>query len=127
MAAAVVTGRVAGKGLSDELKGTFYEPDDPDRVAKLRDLERRALGSEIAGRSGLAFLARVPEDFRGRIQPAGRAGPYSAYSVVSDGEGFVVLRSTPALRALEGQSVAVARDTKGRVIVRPDPDRDMGR
>jgi hypothetical protein len=102
-------------------------PDDPDRVAKLRELERRALGADIAARSGLTFLARVPEDFRGRIQPAERAGPPGAYAVVSDGERFVVLRATPALRALQGQSVAVARDAKGRLVVRPAPDRDIGR
>ena len=102
-------------------------PDDPDRVAKLRELERRALGADIAVRSGLTFLARVPEDFRGRIQPAERAGPPGAYAVVSDGERFVVLRATPALRALQGQSVAVARDAKGRLVVRHAPDRDIGR
>ncbi len=102
-------------------------PDDPDRLAKLRELERRALGAEIAARSGLTFLARVPEDFRGRIQPAERAGPPGAYAVVSDGQRFVVLRATPALRALQGQSVAVARDAKGRLVVRPGPDKDIGR
>ncbi len=102
-------------------------PDDPDRIAKLRELERRGLGVEIAARSSLTFLARVPEGFRGRIQPAERAGPPSTYAVVSDGERFVVLRATPALRALQGKSVAVARDAKGRLVVRPDPDQDIGR
>ena len=100
-------------------------PDDPDRVVKVRELERRALGAEIAARSGMTFLARVPEGFRGRIQVA--AGPPGAYAVVSDGQRFVVLRATPALRALQGQSVAVARDAKGRLVVGPDPDRDIGR
>jgi type IV secretory pathway VirD2 relaxase len=102
-------------------------PDDPDRIAKLRELERRGLGAEIAARSGMTFLARVPEGFRGRIQPAERAGPPGAYAVVSDGQRFVVLRSTPALRALQGQSVAIARDAKGRLVVRPGPDQDIGR
>jgi hypothetical protein len=46
---------------------------------------------------------------------------------VSDGQRFVVLRSTPALRALQGQSVAVARDAKGRLVVRRGPDKDIGR
>jgi type IV secretory pathway VirD2 relaxase len=102
-------------------------PDDPDRGAKLRELERRGLGADIAARSGLTFLARVPEDFRGRIQPAEGRGPPGAYAVVSDGQRFVVLRMTPALRALQGQSVAVARDAKGRLVVRPGPDHDIGR
>jgi type IV secretory pathway VirD2 relaxase len=111
----------------EALRPLGIEPGDPNRVAKLRELERHGLGVEIAARSGLTFLARVPEDFRGCIQPAERAGPPSAYAVVSDGERFVVLRSTPAVRALQGQSVAVARDAKGGLVVRPDPDRDIGR
>ena len=119
--------RQAVVARSEALRRLGIEPNDPDRVAKLRDLERRALGAEIAARSGLTFLARVPEGFRGRIQPVERAGPPIAYAVVSDGERFVVLRSTPALRALQGQSVAVARDTKGRLVVRPDPEKDIGR
>jgi hypothetical protein len=112
---------------SEALRRLGIGPDDPDRVAKLRELERRDLGAEIAARSGLTFLARVPEGFQGRIQPAEGKGPPGAYAVVSDGERFVVLRSTPALRALQGQSVAVARDAKGRLVVRPGPDHDIGR
>ena len=110
----------------EALRHLGIEPDDPNRVAKLRELERRALGAEIAARSGLTFLARIPEDFRGRIQPAERAGVPSAYCVVSDGARFVVLRATPALRALQGQSVAITRDGKGRLVVRPAPDRGVG-
>ena len=112
---------------SEALRRLGIGRDDPDRVAKLRALERRELGAEIAARSGLTFLARVPEGFQGRIQPAEGRGPPGAYAVVSDGERFVVLRSTPALRALQGQSVAVARDAKGRLVVRPSPDHDIGR
>jgi hypothetical protein len=52
----------------------------------------------------------LPEGFRGRIQPAEGAGPPSANAVASDGKRFVVLRATPALRALQGQSVSVARE-----------------
>ena len=116
---------VAERG--EALRRLGIEPGDPDRVAKLRELERRRLGAEIAARSGLTFLARVPEGFRGRIQPAEGVGPPGAYAVVSDGERFVVLRATPALRALQGQSVAVARDAKGRLVVGPAPDKDIGR
>jgi hypothetical protein len=112
---------------SEALRRLGIGPDDPDRVAKLRELERRALGAEVAARSGATFLARVPEGFRGRVQPAERAGPPGAYAVVSDGQRFVVLRSTPALRALQGQSVVIVRDGKGRLVVGPAPDRDVGR
>ncbi len=102
-------------------------PDDPDRVAKVRELERRALGAEMAVRSGLTFLARIPEGFRGRIEPARGSGPPNAYAVVSDGARFVMLRATPALRALQGQSVTVVRDGKGRLVVGPALDKDIGR
>jgi type IV secretory pathway VirD2 relaxase len=111
----------------EALRRLGIEPGDPDRVAKLRELERRNVGAEIAARSGLTFLARVPEGFRGEILLAQGTGPPSAYAVVSDGGRFVILRSTPALRALEGQFVAVTRDDKGRLVVRPGPDRDIGR
>jgi hypothetical protein len=115
----------------EALRRLGIAPDAPDRGAKLHELERRGLGAEIAARSGMTFLARVPEDFRGRIQPQEGRGPPgsppSAYAVVSDGQRFVVLRMTPALRALQGQSVAVTRDAKGRLVARPGPDHDIGR
>ena len=106
-----------GRGRSE----TYWPKPARRRAPTLR------LGAEIAARSGMTFLARAPEGFRGRIQPAERAGPPGPYAVVSDGERFVVLRATPALRALQGQSVAVTRDAKGRLVVRPGPDKDIGR
>ena len=44
----------------------------------------------------------------------------------SDGQRFVVLRATAALRAAHGKTVTVARDAKGRLLVRPDPGKDIG-
>ena len=111
----------------EALRHLGIEPDDPNRAAKLQDLERREFGADIASRSGLTFLARVPEGFRGRIEPAERAGQQGAYTLVSDGERFVVLRARPLLRALQGQSVEVTRDAKGRLVVRPALDKDLGR
>ena len=111
----------------EALRRLGVEPDDPNRVAKLSELERREFGAEVAARSGLTFLARVPEGFRGRIEPTRGAGPPSAYAVVSDGERFVVLRATSLLHALQGQSVEVTRDGKGRLVVRPALDRDIDR
>jgi len=32
----------------------------------------------------------------------------------------------PALRALQGKSIALLRDAKGRLVVRPGPDKDIG-
>jgi hypothetical protein len=104
-------------------------PDDPDRAAKLSEVERSAVGREIAGRSGLTFLVHAPDGFSGRAQRAEGPMASSAYTVVSDGQRFIVLRATPALRALHGHghSVAVTRDAKGRLLVRPGLDKDLGR
>jgi hypothetical protein len=44
----------------------------------------------------------------------------------SDGQRFVVLRATAALRAAHGKTVMVTRDPKGRLLVRPDPGKDIG-
>jgi YD repeat-containing protein len=52
--------------------------------------------------------------------------PGAAYAVVSDGQRFILLRATPALRAAHGKTVTVTRDAKGRLLVRPDPDKDIG-
>jgi hypothetical protein len=50
----------------------------------------------------------------------------ASYAVVSDGQRFILLRATAALRASHGKTVTVTRDAKGRPLVRPDPDKDIG-
>jgi hypothetical protein len=133
----VETGSMARYGFGTEVRRAVerrrealrrlgVEPDDPNRSAKLQEIERRRLGGEIAARSREAFLPTAPDDFRGRVQlgDAGSAG--ASYAVVSDGQRFVVLRTTPALQAAHGKTVTVTRDAKGRLLVRPDPDRDIG-
>ena len=90
------------------------------RAARARSRDRRTLGPDVP-------RARTGTVSGGASSRPKGAGPAGAYAVVSDGERFVVLRSTPALRALQGQSVAVARDAKGRLVVRPGPDKDIGR
>jgi type IV secretory pathway VirD2 relaxase len=102
-------------------------PDDPNRQAKLGEMERAAVGREIAGRSGLTFLPHAPDGFSGRAQRAEGPMASSAYTVISDGQRFIVLRATPALRALHGQSVNVTRDRGGRLLVAPAIERDLGR
>ena len=77
------------------LRALGIAPDDPRRDAKLREVERQAVGEGMAARTRQAFLARTPDGFRGRVQ----VGPAGApYAVVSDGA---------ALRAGSG----VARDS----------------
>src|ERR1019366_4789276 len=133
----VEAGSLAPYGFGAELKGAIaqrrealrrlgVQPDNPNRSAKLREIERRVLGREIAARSRQAFLPTAPDAFRGRVQvgDAGSAG--ASYAVVSDGQRFVVLRATPALQAAHGNTVTVTRDAQGRLLVRPDPGKDIG-
>jgi type IV secretory pathway VirD2 relaxase len=103
------------------------QPDDPQRAARLREVERRTVGEGVAARSGQVFLPSATEGFRGRVQVAGAGPSGAAYAVVSDGQSFVVLRTTTAeLRALEGRGVTLTRDRKGRMLVRVAPEKDIG-
>jgi hypothetical protein len=105
------------------------QPDDPSRMAKLRELEHHSVARQFAVRSGQVHLPSVPEGFRGRLQitdpqmPAGSR----AYAVVSDGSRFVVVRASTVAGASDGRTVAVARDGKGRAVVRPAGDKDLTR
>ncbi len=86
---------------------------DP-RTGKRYHHARAVRGANVTIRDGIRVqdqLSTAP------LSTCRRFPPPSVYAVVSDGERFVVLRATPALRALQGQSVAVARDAKGRLIV----------
>jgi Protein of unknown function (DUF3363) len=110
----------------EALRRLGVQPDDPNRPAKLRELERQAVGGEIAARVGQAFLPTAPGGFRGRVQLGDTRLPDASYAVVSDGQRFILLRATRALQAAHGKTVTVARDAKGRLLVRPDPDKDIG-
>jgi hypothetical protein len=44
----------------------------------------------------------------------------------SDGQRFIVLRVTPAVQAANGKTITVTRDAQGRLLVRPNPDKDIG-
>jgi hypothetical protein len=58
------------------------QPDDPQRLAKLLELERRAVGERMAASLGLELLAEPPAHFRGRVVVApGTPG----VALVSDG------------------------------------------
>jgi hypothetical protein len=88
------------------------------------DLERRAVGKEIATRSGRQFLDPPPAHFRGQVDHGLKD---SRYVAISDGVRFVLLPASPQSRALHGQSVEIARDAQGRLAVRPDRDRNRDR
>jgi len=107
----------------DALRGLGIAPDDPRKNAKLREIERLAVGERMATQTGQQFLAKTPERFRGRVQ----AGPEAAlYLVVTDGSRFVLVPSSLELRALATKTIALSRDAQGRLTIRAD-DRDRGR
>jgi hypothetical protein len=133
----VKTDSLAPYGFGAELKGLVehrrealrrlgVQPDDPNRSVKLGEIERQAVGREIAARTRQAFLPTAPDAFRGRVQVGDAGSRGAAYAVVSDGQRFILLRATAALGAAHGKTVTVTRDAQGRLLVRPDPGKDIG-
>jgi hypothetical protein len=107
----------------EALRSFGIAPEDPRRDGKLREMERRAIGEGMAARTGLEFVAKTPERFRGKV----RAGPEGVpYAVVTDGLQFILVPASKELHALAGKAVTVARDPQGRLSVRAI-DRDLGR
>jgi hypothetical protein len=106
----------------DTLRALGIAPDDPRRDAKLRQIEREAVGVGMAARTRQEFLAKTPNRFRGWLQ----AGPEGAsYAVVTDGARFVLVPESRAVRALDGKAVVVSRDAQGRLTIgAPERDRD---
>jgi hypothetical protein len=114
------------KRRAERLRSLGIDPVDPERVAKLRELERRALGERFGSSSGLTFVPDTPGAFQGRVQLAERGADGTPYALVTDGTRFFVLTVTPDLRARDGQLVALKRDRDGKWHAR-DPDVDRGR
>jgi type IV secretory pathway VirD2 relaxase len=109
------------------LRGLGIAADDPQRVARLRELERRTVGEGIAAQTGRQFLAATPERLRGRVE-IGRDD--ARYAVVVDGARFVVVPASRQLHALAGEEVVLSRNATGRILLKtPDrgPDRGRGR
>jgi len=128
-------GRLATKGFGADvlvalerrrevLRELGIAPDDPQREAKVRDLERRTVGREMARQSGQEFLESSPTRFRGRLQRGPEGSPYLA---VSDGVRFVLVPDAPEARSRTGQLVEVVRDAQGRLVALPSPSFDRGR
>jgi hypothetical protein len=119
--------RRAQERRREVLRALEVRADDPNRWERLSELERRAVGRGMAARSGQVFVAETPEGFRGRVGPGSAGASGMSYVVVSDGARFIVLPATDSLRAWQGKAVAVARDARGQVLVRPPLDKDKGR
>jgi Protein of unknown function (DUF3363) len=107
----------------DTLRALGIAPDDPRRDAKLRKIERRAVGEGLAARTRQQLLGKAPDRFRGRLQAGPEAAPYA---VVTDGARFVLVPASRNVRALDGKVVVVSRDAQGRLTIGP-PDRDRDR
>ncbi len=117
--------RLATKGFGAEVRAaverrrqTLAElgiaPDDPQRKDKIRDLERRAVGREIARQSGQQFVESVPSRFRGRLESVPEGAPFVA---VTDGVRFVLVPNSGEARSRTGQVVEVVRDGSGRPLL----------
>jgi type IV secretory pathway VirD2 relaxase len=111
----------------EALRHIGIAPDDPNRMAKLRELERAAVGREVAANLRQRFVPNTPSDFRGRVVGTQASPTGTCYAVVTDGGRFVLVKSTPSLRALQGKGVILARDPNGRFIVRGRDDRGIQR
>jgi hypothetical protein len=95
---------------AEQLRHWGVQPDDPQRLAKLQELERRAGGERMAASLGLKLLAEPPPHFRGRVVVAPGA---PSVALVSDGVRAVVLPATPDLRPHIGRLVSLAREPSG--------------
>jgi type IV secretory pathway VirD2 relaxase len=116
--------RVALAGRRQVLDELGISPEDPERVTKLREFERRAVGRELAGRVGQAFIEQTPAGFRGRVRGMLREVPYA---VVTEGRRFVLVEATAEVRACIDRNVELQRSKDGRVVVVDDePRRALG-
>jgi type IV secretory pathway VirD2 relaxase len=117
--------RRAAEQRREVLRHLGIRPEDPDRIARLREVERRAVGKEIAAQCGQVFVPDSRDGFRGRVRVANAPGDGRAYAIVSDGSRFVVLHATASLRLAQGKQITIGRDAKGRVLVRTTSERGL--
>jgi hypothetical protein len=76
---------------------------------------------------GAGARASTPDNFRGRVVGTCESPTAASYTIVSDGERFVLLKTSASLRGLQGKLVTLAREAKGRIVARRDPDRGLER
>ncbi len=107
----------------DALRAFGISPDDHRREAKLREMERLAIGEKIAARTGQHFLSKTPDRFLGKVL----AGPEGVpYAVVTDRLRFILVPASRETLSFSGKAVTVSRDEHGRLSLRV-VDRDLGR
>jgi type IV secretory pathway VirD2 relaxase len=106
--------RAAVEGRRQALAKLGIAPNDPERDDKIRDLERRAVGREIARQSGQQFVESAPSLFRGRLEPVAEGAPFAP---VTDGVRFVLVSNTKGARSRTGEIVDVVGDWSGRPVL----------
>jgi hypothetical protein len=111
----------------DALRRIGIADDDPNKLAKLRELERRSVAKEFGERVRQTFVPSTPDNFRGRVAGTYESSTAASYTIVSDGERFVLLKTSASLRGLQGKVVTLSREAKGRIVARQDPDRGLER
>jgi hypothetical protein len=110
---------VALERRQQALRALGVRADDPERLAKLRALEERAVGRKMERETGWTFVEPSPKGFRGRVQPTPQAD--APYLAVSEGQRFVLVAATREARGHVGRHVEVSRDELGRAVVRTPP------
>lgn len=97
---------------------------DPRKVGfRAAEVERRAVGRQVAEQNGRVFEAETPDGFRGRLDLV-RGPSGTPYAVVANVTRVVVLRAERAWNARVGRDVTVTRDRAGRLqFVGLDPER----
>jgi hypothetical protein len=103
--------------------------DDPQRLAKLRDLEERAVGGRVERETGWTFVEAIPGGFRGQVHPMPQGD--APYLTVSDGQRFVLVPASREARGCLGRVVEVSRDAFGRAMIhglaRDDEHQELAR
>ena len=97
--------------------------DEPRDGLGRQEMERRAVGEQMAARTGQRFLVETPDRFRGRLQVGPAREPYM---VVTDGAGFVVVPTSHDAGRFANKPVVVGRDAQGRLTIRA-VEKDLGR
>jgi uncharacterized protein DUF3363 len=111
----------------EALRHIGITPDDPSRLAKLRELERQAASRDVAANLRQRFVPNTPNGFCECVLGTHASPTGTSDAIVSDGERFFLLKSTPHVRALQSKAVILSRDANGRLVARTRPDRGLER
>jgi hypothetical protein len=101
-----------------------FDPADPKRRAAPDRAQAASPTPEPPPHYAPEHLKHPPPGFRGEVVLVRRETDRRELAmIVAHDARFMVLESSPELRALSGRTVAVAEDAQGRLHVHPDRDR----